>query len=50
LAEELLQQRKMKPHPAAVRDGGLEAILAVREFEARESWWREVGYISGGDE
>jgi hypothetical protein len=31
LAEELLEQRKIKPHPAAVRDDGLEAILAVLE-------------------
>ena len=28
LAEELLEQGKIKPHPATVRNGGLEAILA----------------------
>ena len=27
-AEELLEQRKIRPHPATVRDGGLEAIPA----------------------
>lgn len=31
LAEELLEQRKIKPHPATVREGGLEAIPAGME-------------------
>jgi hypothetical protein len=31
VAEELLEQGKITPHPATVRDGGLEAILAGME-------------------
>jgi len=32
IAEELLEQGKIKSHPATVRDGGLEAIPAGMEY------------------
>jgi len=51
LAEELLEQRKIKPHPAAVRDGGLEAIMAgLEDMKGGKVSGEKLVYVIGDEE
>jgi len=51
LAEELLEKRKIKPHPAAVRAGGLEAILAgLEDMKQGKVSGEKLVYLIGDEE